>query len=77
MVEEKVFVNKDFMIVLKLMFGCIESYMKSVSQSFGDKELIKGYKYFYEKYVINIMGKQWLCVFIISCFYVMILVFWL
>lgn len=77
MVEEKVFVNKNFMIVLNLMFGCVEIYMKNVSQSFGDKELFKGNKYFCEKYVINIMGKQGLYVFIISFFYVIILVFWL
>lgn len=57
MAEEKASANKDLTIVPKLTFGCIESYMKSVSQSLGDKELTKGYKYFCEKYVTNITGK--------------------
>lgn len=57
MAEEKASANKDLKIVPNLTFGCVESYMKSVSQSLGDKELTKGYKYFCEKYVTNITGK--------------------
>lgn len=57
MAEETASANKDLTIVPNLTFGCVESYMKSVSQSLGDKELTKGYKYFCEKYVTNITGK--------------------
>lgn len=54
MAEEKASAIEDLTIVPDLTFGCVESYVKSVSQSLGDKELSKGYKYFCEKYVTNI-----------------------
>lgn len=57
MVEEKASAIKDLTIVPDLTFGSVESYVKSVSQSLGNKELSKGYKYFCEKYVTNITGK--------------------
>lgn len=57
MVEEKAFAIKDITNVPDLTFGCVESYVESVSQSLGDIKLSKGYKYFCEKYVTNITGK--------------------
>lgn len=57
MVEEKASAIKDITNVPDLTFGCVESYVESVSQSLGDIKLSKGYKYFCEKYVTNITVK--------------------
>ena len=57
MEEKKASATRDLSIVPAITFGFVENFIKTGSQSLGEKELSKGYKYFCERYVTNITSK--------------------
>ncbi|XP_056000210.1 uncharacterized protein LOC125676125 [Ostrea edulis] len=54
MEAKKASATHDLSIVPDLTFGFVEKFVKRDSQSLGEKEISKGYKYFCERYVTNI-----------------------
>lgn len=52
----------DLFVVFIIMFGFVEDIVWKCSKSDGVKEIIKGYKYFSEKYVIDVRGN---CLFLV------------
>lgn len=50
--------TRDLTIVPNITFGFVESFINDHSKSLGNQQLSKGYKYFSEKYITDITGKN-------------------
>ena len=51
--------SRDLRLVPEgITFGFVEEAIKTSSASLGNKEICKGYKYFSEKYIIDIRGRD-------------------
>ena len=52
------FSSRDLSIVPEFSFSAVESFARSRNKSSGDKHISKGVRYYAEKYIESIKGKE-------------------